>query len=591
MTTLPLPPASRLMAQHISVGVLQGLLATFLYYAREHRLWPVTATAECLHMLVLCVGVLPWAVYLSSAVGLPLRRRVVLLGGITLLSAGLGGYSGWLEHAPDTQPDLSPAVIQALAAMVMTFLVVPLVAAWQPADASPRWLGRWSYPLLFQVAWRNALAMPVAMALTGICWGVLWAGAGLLSVIGLGAVAALLQWPPIIFGVSCVVLGVAFAQGILRADLLLNLRRFVLTLNSWLLPLLLGFGVAWVCALPFTGLQRLFATGSAAFMLLGFLVLAVIFLNAAWQDGHEPPPYGVWLSRLVAGACLTLPVISGVSLWALVLRVRQYGFTESRIWACVAAVLLAGYTAGYVMSLWPGKARKVWMPSIGQTNIAMALCVMICLTLLVSPLADPRRLAVQDQVQRLLSRQIAPEAFDFDYLAHQGGRWGKTALETLSLLDGEKWQRVIARRASDTLKGEPEEEEQESPKTLLDVRSHLVLLADTPMPDDEFLSRFLSPSMSWQEQMCWSAETRCAVYQLDLNADGLKEMLLIVQSGDSASAHVYTRQNGPWEYVAQYSMSSAPWVKAILEQTLRVKRQGWPELDVGGTLMKPVQVY
>ena len=70
------------MAQHISVGFCRASWPLFVLCPRTPFVagngdcrMPAYAGAVC--------GVLPWAVYLSSAVGLPLRRRVVLLGGIT----------------------------------------------------------------------------------------------------------------------------------------------------------------------------------------------------------------------------------------------------------------------------------------------------------------------------------------------------------------------------------------------------------------------------------------------------------------------------------------------------------------------------
>lgn len=577
-----LSPASRLMTQHLAVGALQGGLATWLSYARAHSLWPVSAPPEVLHLLMLWIGVLPWAVYLSSAAGMSRVRRVGLLLVVAGLCGGLGAYSGWLEATPERVADLSPAVKQALGAMVMTFMLVPLVAAWQPGRG-------WSYPVLFELAWRNALLTPVALGLTSLCWGVLWMGAGLLAVIGLDSVASLLLWPPVSFGISATVLAVAFAQGILRAELLLNLRRFVLSLSAWLLPLLLGFGVVWVVALPFTGLQGLFATGSAAFLLMGFLALAVLFLNAAWQDGRELPPYGARLAHVLPWATLTLPVIAGVALWALMLRVRQYGFTEERLWAGVAATLLAAYALGYA-GFFMRRRQPGWMPGVGQTNIVLALAVLICLGSLTSPLADPRRLAVADQVQRLTTGRVAPDTFDYGYLATRSGRWGQEALARLAALQGDEVQRTIAGYASAALRDETIEAPLKT-LSLLDVQSRLTTLVDTPMPDEDFLQRFISPSISWQEQMCWSDDYRCAVYAFDLNGDGGKELLLLVQGEGVVAVHVYSRRDGPWESVAYYPMSSAPWVQAILDQTLRIHRAGWPELDVGGEIVTPSRPY
>jgi hypothetical protein len=57
------------------------------------------------------------------------------------------------------------------------------------------------------------------------------------------------------------------------------------------------------------------------------------------------------------------------------------------------------------------------MKTLEATNIAMAFVVIVVLLALCTPLADPRRLSVEDQVARLETGKVKPEAFDYNSCA------------------------------------------------------------------------------------------------------------------------------------------------------------------------------
>ncbi|HEV3018588.1 MAG TPA: hypothetical protein VGY49_06185 [Burkholderiaceae bacterium] len=52
--------------------------------------------------------------------------------------------------------------------------------------------------------------------------------------------------------------------------------------------------------------------------------------------------------------------------------------------------------------------------------------------MLFSPIADPARLMVADQMARLRSGAVGPDKFDFGALKFDGARWGAPALAQLA---------------------------------------------------------------------------------------------------------------------------------------------------------------
>src|SRR6516162_4070647 len=55
---------------------------------------------------------------------------------------------------------------------------------------------------------------------------------------------------------------------------------------------------------------------------------------------------------------------------------------------------------------------------------------------LLSPIADPARIAVADQEARLESGRISPDEFDFAFLRFRSGRYGLQALDRLRMERG-----------------------------------------------------------------------------------------------------------------------------------------------------------
>lgn len=589
-----LPSASRPL---ILVGTLQGALLWWLWHASQHALWP--ATAPIMMGAILWVALaFPFAIYLAEGCNLSGRRRRLLLGGVAVLYALLGAYAGWMGMSLDvsehtvTRPEEVAGFGQVLAALALGFILIPLVAAWD-AKAHPVSRLKWNYQKLFELAWRNALLSASVVVLTGLFWMVLYAGAMLMNSLGLRFIHELIKEPIFVFPVTGMVVGAVFAQGHAHADMLVNLRRYWLVLNAWLLPLLLIFGVMWVVALPFTGLDPLFKTRQAAFILLWFAALAVKFLNAAWQDGHEAAPYPRWLAWMVQLAWLALIAVVGVAGLALAMRIGQYGWSEDRVWAGFIWLIAAGHVLGYSLALLPTLKSRGWMATVGQTNIVVALVALVCLALLAGPVADPRRLAVNDQVARLKSGHIKPEAFDYHYLRFKSGRWGRLALKELSEAKGDTRVQAIAGRARQMLaqKTYYGEFKQKSVAVLSreEARSRIrVLQVDGGEPAvlDASLLDFLRHPRIDRSRKCLQPDQTCAIWLHDFNNDGRNEALLLVSSheGSWTQALLLTQQAQGWIYVTEINghISLKEWIAAIEQGKAKAVQANWNDIMVNG---------
>jgi hypothetical protein len=202
-----------------------------------------------------------------------------------------------------------------------------------------------------------------------------------------------------------------------------------LTLLSWLAPLLVVILLGFLASLPFVSLQPLWKTHFAGGLLLTSAGLVILFINCCYQDGAQEQTTSK-IKRLAGtlGALQLIPLI-GLALWALILRVEQYGWTVERITAAAMIIAASSYAFGYARA---AVRAPSWLKGLELTNFITAYIVLALVLALFSPIADPARLMVSDQVARLTSGRVQPEAFDFAALKFDGARWGVEALTKLS---------------------------------------------------------------------------------------------------------------------------------------------------------------
>jgi Domain of unknown function (DUF4153) len=539
------------------VGLLQGLTMWFLLREGQTLYWGALYAAFAFPLAIYCTQDVPT---------LPKRVRFWAVLAFGLCFAGLGMYAVWVNigstgtmHIFGERRQGLPRFRDVSAAVVLAFVAVTLLGGF---DFKAR---RWDYARLFDLAWRNGILLVTSLVMVGLFWSVLGAGAALMTSIGIEDVATLIQTPVFMSTSICLVASAAFGLGLTRAGMTETIRRFVLSMTAWLLPMVLLFVAMWVISVPFAGLTGRASSGFSAKILMWFAALAIAFASSAYQDGQRGQVLPGLLARLTRWAWLGLIPALAVVAWALVVRIAQHGFSEDRIWAVFLLVVLAVHVLGYAASVFQS---NTWLPSIAKSNIAGALVFCIGLLAFLSPIASVQRLSVSLHLKHIAARyEAAPTAEvkpDWPYLRNDSGRFGVEALQRLAEGSGPHNHSAWAKQAKAMLEAKTSggalaaaKPAAPTPQTLSQilpvypvpntlppgfVTYALAMYADSGRTSDD--SRLYT---------CLTDEGSCNAWVGDLNGDGAADVIVFPTTRNGISYHfgaLYSEREGAWHHIA-----------------------------------------
>jgi hypothetical protein len=370
---------------------------------------------------ILCVALVPAAICLAIPVLKPMRALLWALLVLAVL-AGLASYHVWLMS------DLGTNVPGAVAYGLLPICFYALFIAQSLLLASVR-TGRIraDYATYFDVAWSQAVQIGLGLLFAALLWGVVALGAGLFSIIGFGAFwrAVESRW----FILPLITTGFALSVNVtdLRVHLLRTSRSLFLTLAAWLSPLLTLLTLAFLTTLPFTGLQALWHTHRGGEYLVGAAFVHVLLINAVFGDGTPGTESARLLRWSASAACVLLTPLVATAAYGALARIGEYGLTPARIFLLADILVVGTYAVGYAASL---LRSSMWLGGLRPTNIGAAWLVVALILLLWSPVLDPARIAVDDQLARLRSGRTPASQFDFAFM-QRAGRYGRAALRDL----------------------------------------------------------------------------------------------------------------------------------------------------------------
>jgi hypothetical protein len=285
------------------------------------------------------------------------------------------------------------------------------------------------YARHFDTAWKQGVQIVLAMAFVLVFWGVLLLGAGLFNLVDIAFFQRLIGYHWFQIPATTLALAVAIHVTDVQPSLIRGARSLALTLLSWLLPLLVLILLGFLGSLPFTSLEPLWKTRFATTLLLTAAALLGFLINSFYQDGAtEGAASRIKRTAAAIGAIELIPLV-GLAGWALSLRVGQYGWSVERIFAAAIIAVAVCYTVGYTTAV---LLSPTTLKRIEITNFVAAYVFLGLALALFTPVADPARLMVSDQVARLKSGATPPEKFDFTALKLDGAGWGHDALVELS---------------------------------------------------------------------------------------------------------------------------------------------------------------
>ena len=562
----------------IAIGLIQGLVLAWLIHSiDETKAWPATQPLV-FGPLFLVAAYLPAALLAGTG---RLRLMTLVIWGVVaaamLVVLGLSNVTSQVITEGSSPPFLEPPLFPFAAAAL--FISHHLIA---PADRERTLLA--SYPAYFDTAWMAGVQLALSIGFTLAFLLLLFLGAALFNVIGLRFLGDLLQeeW----FTVP--VMSVAFALAVqltdVRPGLIRGVRSIALMLLSWLLLVITVLVAGFLAALPFTGMEGLWNTGSATALVLAAAGVLVILINTAYQDGQPDnlPPAVLRGAVRVASVLLT-PLIL-ISIWGLSLRIGQHGLTPDRIIAAACVVVGIAYAAGYGFAALIPFARAIpWMKPLERTNVVAAVLAVLTILALFTPLADPARLSVHDQMGRLDRGAVTPDKFDYPFLRFESGRTGEAALARLAASSNPE----IARRAKEAQETDNryelrEETDQQRSLPIIDEWPQGVMLPPG----------FVRPIPTTDPRNSCQMAKECLATTADLNGDGRDEVLL-------ATSHTITlfaqTKDGVWEAQGQYmrlsclNMPGEQDARTLMRQgALRPTPAPWPELAFGSAPPSPL---
>jgi len=517
-------------AIRLAIGLAQGIALFLLQKVDEAKSWP--ATQPMLYApLLLCVLTVP----LIPLSALSAMRRAALLAwsaaaaGVVAIIAIHAAWAGAEPQRLGAGP-LSPPVFVAVAALL--FIAHHLV---QPAEAVGKPVA--PYADYFDLVGTNLVRLFLALAFTGAFWLLLFLAGGLFKLIGVGAIQRLIGETAFAFPATGLMFAAAVHMAVqlteARAGLVRGVRTVGLVLLAWLLPLMVVIAGGFLASLPFTGLTPLWSTKAAASLLLSAAAALIILINAAYQDGLEPPnPILRWAAR--AASLLLIPVVL-LTTYALWLRIDQYGLTPDRVLACAYLIVAIGFTVGYTLA---ATRLGVWMKTLEPTNLVMAAISVLLLIALFTPIADPARLSVASQVKRLESGKVAADKFDFQFLRFDSQRYGRQALARLK----DSPDAAIASRAASANAANAKT----APVNKLGPDfAHMAVYPEGRALPDSFRNQDWRADDS--DSVCTYPDMRCSALLMDVDGDGVDEVLL----ASGATFDVFKLSNQRWRRVGQ----------------------------------------
>jgi len=310
-----------------------------------------------------------------------------------------------------------------------------------------------------------------------------------------------------------------------------------------------------------------------------------MLINAAWQEGADEGAVARIVRLATRAAALLVAPLVLIAIYALFLRVRDYGWSPDRIDAAVCMLVAACYAAGYFRAA----LRPGWLPLLARVNIGTTFVLLGVLLALFSPLLDPARISVASQVARLASGQVKAEAFDFDFLRFGSQRFGRAALdrlERMALPDAENVRRHIAAVRKKQSRWDDGNTAPEPFELAANLHVHP---AGTRLPDALLRTDWSARKQSYLYPSClYMAGQDCDVVLLDVTGDGKPEALVFQRTSSRSSYPGIVLQEdakGTWSALARVTLPDpvCAGVDADLEAgKVSVATPALPDVMIGG---------
>lgn len=175
-------------------------------------------------------------------------------------------------------------------------------------------------------------------------WMVIFLSDQLLSLVGFEYLGNIIENMWISMPLTGIILGLALAILNELKVVVSVLRRLALQLLRLLLPLVAVVVALIIVLVPFQGLEKVFGTLSAAATMLVMAAGAVTLITSSVDARDKDAAHSRLMVLSAKGLSVLLPLIAGIAVYAIWLRVEQYGWTPARISGALVSVVVLAYS-------------------------------------------------------------------------------------------------------------------------------------------------------------------------------------------------------------------------------------------------------
>jgi hypothetical protein len=307
------------------------------------------------------------------------------------------------------------------ALLFAVFLItIPFLIALMITTASPR-----NYSDLFDAAWGTVTRVLVSGLFTGLFWLLLLLSNQLLKLVGITLIKELIALDAVPFILSGAIFGLAIVVAHELSDMISP--QMILRLLRLLMPMITVVVAIFVVALPFRGLSNLFGSLSAGSVMMGMGLVATGLVSAAIDRNSEHGVQRLWMKGFVQVLACLIPILGGLAIAAVWIRVQDYGWTPDRLAAGTIAIILFAYGLVYAAAV---LRRGDWGNRLRQSNILMAIGVLSILALWLTPLLNPQAISARSQMARLEDGEALKKLPIYE-MTHKWGNAGRAQIANL----------------------------------------------------------------------------------------------------------------------------------------------------------------
>ncbi|MBA3582489.1 MAG: DUF4153 domain-containing protein [Gammaproteobacteria bacterium] len=386
-----------------------------------------------------------------------------------------------------------------------------------------------------------------------ISWGVLWLWASLFEIVKISFFKDLFFDYNFAIVFCCVfgaVLLIVLRQVKLHEELIDKVFAFS---GRVLSPVLALLSLTFVVVLPFTGLEPLWETKTAAATMLWLIVLSITFFNLAERNQLAATGWRKLVRNLSWLGLLALPIYCGLAAYAVYLRINQYGWTLDRlwgVWVCIAASLFA-----LSYAILAARYGVHWNRFLKPANYMLSLVLLVLLIAPYTPAVNFYAISAHSQAQRILKNPVEPTIEELRYLRFNLGRAGVKQLEKLKIFYEKKGSASLVIDIDRLLKQKKREVEDAAKDS--EIEDYITLIpVNQAIPED--FRQYLETKEIDLMNRCLEAGNKCYLFNINMDNYPDSEWVLLKDYYYNTNGYVFSfnTKNSEWSQIASLTKSS-----------------------------------